>query len=86
MVDLLTDFPQAAGAFADMRRYLKLVWQFSDFPSAQAATWLRTELNCTTDPVREGELRSEIEVAAPLCSSWFKWCVAVASGVPLLSC
>jgi hypothetical protein len=63
ILDLLTEFPQAAGAFADMRRYVKLVSQFSDFPSAQAATRLRAELNCTTDPVREGELQYEIEVA-----------------------
>lgn len=63
ILDLLTDFPQAVGAFADMRRYVKLVSEFSDFPSAQAATRLRAELNCTTDPVREGELQYEIEVA-----------------------
>ncbi len=46
-----------------MRRYVKLVSQFADFPSAQTATRLKAELRRTTDPVREGELQYEIEVA-----------------------
>jgi hypothetical protein len=69
VLDLLTDFPHAAGAFADMRRYVTSVSQFSDFPSAQAATRLRAELKRTTDPVREGELQYEIEVAERDASS-----------------
>ena len=63
VLDLLTEFPHAAGAFGEMRRYVKLVSQFADFPTAQAATRLKAELKRTTDPVREGELQYEIEVA-----------------------
>ena len=63
VLDLLTEFPHAAGAFAAMRRYVKMVSQFADFPTAQAATRLKAELARTTDPVREGELQYEIEVA-----------------------
>lgn len=63
ILDLLTEFPHAAGAFAEMRRYVKLVSQFADFPSAQASIRLKAELNRTSDPVREGELQYEIEVA-----------------------
>lgn len=63
ILDLLTEFPDAGGAFAEMRRYVKLVSLIADFPSAQAATRLKAELNRTTDPVREGELQYEIEVA-----------------------
>lgn len=63
VLDLLTEFPHAAGAFAEMRRYVRLVSQFSDFPTAQAAARLKAELKSTTDPVREGELQYRIEVA-----------------------
>jgi len=63
ILDLLTEFPHAAGAFAEMRRYVKLVSQFADFPSAQATVRMKAELNRTSDPVREGELKYEIEVA-----------------------
>jgi hypothetical protein len=63
VLDLLTDFPQATGAFAEMQRYIKQVSQFADFPSAQTVTRLKAELKRTNDPVREGELEYEIEVA-----------------------
>ena len=63
VLDLLTDFPHAAGAFAEMQRYITQVSQFADFPSAQTVTRLKAELNRTNDPVREGELEYEIEVA-----------------------
>ena len=63
ILDILMEFPHAIGAFSDIRRYVKLVSQFSDFPSSQVATRLRAELNRTIDPVREGELYFEIEVA-----------------------
>lgn len=63
VLDLLTEFPHSGGAFAEVRRYLRAVAQFSDFPSAQTVTRLKAELRRTTDPVREGELQYEIEVA-----------------------
>jgi hypothetical protein len=63
ILDLLTAFPHSAGAFTEMRRYLRAGAQFSDFPSAQTVTRLKAELRRTTDPVREGELQYEIEVA-----------------------
>ncbi len=63
VLDLLTDFPHSAGAFAEMQRYIKQVSQFADFPSAQIVTRLQAELKRTNDPVREGELQYEIEVA-----------------------
>lgn len=63
VLDLLTEFPHAVGAFAEMRRYVKSVAQFSDFPSAQSITRLKAELGRTVDPVREGEIKYEIEVA-----------------------
>jgi len=63
ILDLLTEFPYTAEVFAEMRRYVKLASQFSDFPSAQAAARLKAELNRTNDPVREGELQYEIELA-----------------------
>ena len=63
VLDLLTEFPHAVGAFAEMRRYVKSVAQFSDFPSAQSITRLKAELRRTADPVREGEIEYEIEVA-----------------------
>ena len=63
VLDLLTEFPQSAGAFAEMQRYIEQVSQFADFPSAQLVTRLQAELKRTNDPVREGELQYEIEVA-----------------------
>ena len=63
ILDLLTDFPLTADAFSEMRRYVKLVSQFSDFPSIQTTTRLRAELDRTTDPVRKGELQYEIAIA-----------------------
>lgn len=63
VLDILTEFPHATGAFGEMRRYVRSVAQFSDFPSAQAVTRLKAELRKTTDPVREGELQYEIEEA-----------------------
>lgn len=63
VLDLLTEFPHSGGEFGEMRRYVKLVSQFADFPTAQAATRLKAELKRATDPVREGELQYEIEVA-----------------------
>jgi len=63
VLDLLTDFPLAAGAFAEMQRYIKQVSQFADFPSAQTVARLKAELKRTHDPVRVGELEYEIEVA-----------------------
>lgn len=63
ILDLLTEFPQATGAFAEMRRYIRGVAQFSEFAGAQSVTRLKAELQRTTDPVREGELLYELEVA-----------------------
>ena len=63
VLDLLTDFPHAAGAFAEMKRYVKLVSQFEDFPTAQTTTRLKAELTRTTDPVRQSELQYELKVA-----------------------
>ncbi|MDB5985439.1 MAG: hypothetical protein JWR16_492 [Nevskia sp.] len=59
----MTEFPHSAGAFAEVRRYIGAVAQFADFPSAQTVIRLKAELRKTTDPVREGELLYEIEVA-----------------------
>ena len=63
VLDLLAEFPQALGDFGELRRYVRAVAQFSEFPGAQTVTRLKAQLKRTEDPVRQAELEYEIGVA-----------------------
>ena len=63
LLDVIGEFPLAAGAFAEMRRYVKAVAQFSDHVGSQTVVRLGAQLRRVRDPVSEAELEYEIEVA-----------------------
>lgn len=60
--DLICEFPFAVGAFAELRRYVQAVHQFLPHASAQQAIRVKARLQQDGDPVRTGELESELEV------------------------
>ncbi len=57
----ICDFPYAIGAFSDMRRYIRLVNEFLPHGPTQLALRLNARLKRESDPVREGELESELD-------------------------
>lgn len=55
------EFPFATEAFSEIGRYIRLVNEFLSHGSDQLAVRINARLACESDPVREGELMSELD-------------------------